>query len=420
MFLLDGLDEIYQELDSDTDMKSFLQQLLRQPRVIITSRSYGITLDDLKPLDLELETVGFRPNKVESYLQKVVRDEKQAKEIWSFIQNHTLIQGLVRIPIQLDALCFIWNGNLLSEEQPRTMTTMLKLWQKDILRLEKQHNGKPMTEHDARTLRDVFQIEELVEEEINLLEGAAFSGLYNEIVEFDAEDRDRIYQQLRRRGMKLPLVFDSTLKKKISFMRTSDDTLEDRERSYHFLHLTFQEFFAARYFVKHWLREKGTDKGTDQGTYQGTYQGRDQGLSCFTLGRRTLKVASMTPWDFLQKEKYNSRYDIMWRFVAGLLQAGWSQMNPSEKPLTRFLQGLEAEPRDLLGPAHQRLVMHCLSELIPSNRQSGVDQQERMEDQLSQWLLFEFDFLSLGVYFLFYNVGVSYTFCSQREFRSIS
>jgi hypothetical protein len=37
---------------------------------------------------------------------------------------------------------------------------------------------------------------------------------------------------------------------RLSFLHTSDASVQDK--SYHFLHLTFQEFFAAQYFVRCW------------------------------------------------------------------------------------------------------------------------------------------------------------------------
>jgi len=81
---------------------------------------------------------------------------------------------------------------------------------------------------------------------------------------------------------------------KLSFLRTSDSTLKDEEKSYHFLHPTFQEFFAASYFVRQWISGKP--------------------LLCLVIGRNH---DSILPHKFLQKEKYNACYD----FFGVLLQA---------------------------------------------------------------------------------------------------
>lgn len=71
--------------------------------------------------------------------------------------------------------------------------------------------------------------------------------------------------------------------------------------------------------------------------------------------------------------------------MAGLLQA-----KGDDAQLCRFFRTIEEEPRDLLGPTHQRLVMHCLSEVEPPKEGSTfVPLRTALEDQLSQWLLFE-------------------------------
>lgn len=65
-------------------------------------------------------------------------DKDTAKEIMECIKGNWLIQGLVQIPIQLDALCYSWDQDSPSGDVPKTMTTLyqaieLKLWKKDYL-----------------------------------------------------------------------------------------------------------------------------------------------------------------------------------------------------------------------------------------------------------------------------------------------
>ncbi|KAH7113146.1 hypothetical protein B0J13DRAFT_574779 [Dactylonectria estremocensis] len=48
---------------------------------------------------------------------------------------------------------------------------------------------------------------------------------------------------------------------------------------------------------------------------------------------------------------------------------------------------IEDEPLDLLGPTHQRLVMHCLSEVSDE-----LPIRTNLEQRLSKWLLFECEF----------------------------
>ncbi|KAL4863536.1 NACHT domain-containing protein [Aspergillus spectabilis] len=254
LLILDGLDEVSQEWEPETPMQNLLLRLLDHSRVIITSRPYGMGtgLGILDSFDLELETVGFTSDQVHSYIRKIADQESQeADDILSFVQSHELIKGLVRIPIQLDAVCYSWHRNFLSKDQPKTMTALyqaitLKLLQKDVLRLEKLYIHKHLNQHNINGL-STFQVQELASKEMKFVELLAFTGMRNEIIKFNADDRRRIYDILGRVGLLLPDEPEAILRK-ISFLHTSDITVISPDQSYHFLHLTYQQFFAARYF----------------------------------------------------------------------------------------------------------------------------------------------------------------------------
>ncbi|KAI0869823.1 ARM repeat-containing protein [Hypoxylon argillaceum] len=359
LFVLDGLDEVSQDLDGG--MLNFLRTLLNQPNVIITSRPNANLPENLKPLDLELETIGFYPDQVDAYIKNAFTDQEtgEAKitELQSFLETHQLIQDLVRIPIQLDALCYTWNDDssdiyYTSKDVQETMTAIYqrieqRLWRKDAERLEKL---KP---HAAQRARPP-EIIDVMEPELNRLAFLAFTGIINDVINFEPTHRDEISKHFKHPDQKSLL--DDVLER-VSFLRSSDSSPKKRDRVYHFLHLTFQEYFAARYFAQQW-----TDRGK---------------LKCLVFGSR--KTEDMDPVDFLTRNKYTARYNIFWRFVAGLIT--------TERETTRFFQTIEDEPRDLLGRTHQLLVMHCLSEVSKE-----ISFRKSLEDQLSQWLLFECKF----------------------------
>ncbi|KXJ84692.1 NACHT domain-domain-containing protein [Microdochium bolleyi] len=341
LFLLDGLDEVSQDLTGDGSMSRFLEELLKQPNVIITSRPSANTPPHL---DLELETVGFHPDQVEAYVERAFTapvtgkvDLNKTKEVLSFLKGHWLIEGLVRIPIQLDALCYTWD-DFDPESVPNTMTGMYeaieqKLWKKDVVRLQK------MSEYNAMKDRPA-EVQQRVGNELRVLECLAFNAHRDAIVDIFPPST-------------LPL--DETLEQ-LSFLRTSDSSAKLKDREYHFIHLTFQEYFAARYFVRQWKEDKQLE-----------YRFKPQ------------KYAAPTdPASFLRTHKYIARYDVLWRFVTGLLNS------EKDDETLRFFNILEEPPLDLLGPAHQRLVMHCLGEVS-----DDLEIREHLETRLSEWLLFE-------------------------------
>ncbi|KAM5494099.1 hypothetical protein McaMca56_006372 [Microsporum canis] len=366
LFVLDGLDEVYGKWKPGEPMKRFLEYLLAQDQVIITTRPYTLDRGNLEPIDLELETIGFYPEQVVSYLKNediVLRNV--AEEIQLFLNKRPIVQELVRIPIQLDALCHSWSKTF-KNEALETMTDIYQniikeLWRKDLLQLQTRNTE---TEEVLREIAEPEDEEEVKDAE-NLVEGFAFYGMYNGIVEFGADEQGLIYKNLANQSIKSRRTPGLVLGK-VSFLRTSDNTLGGDLRSYHFLHLTFQELFAARYFVRQWLDDKP--------------------LYLVESNSTTM------PKIFLQDKKYHSRYDIMWRFVAGLFRIGWNQKRPSNAPLNQFFRELEAEPRDLLGPAHQRLIMHCLSEVAGSKPGGALEGRKKLETRLLQWVDFEWEF----------------------------
>lgn len=372
VFLLDGLDEITEitmehEFGTPHPGHNFVKSLLNRSNVIITTRPHAAFPPEFQTPDLELDTIGFSTEQVQEYIETVIPDHKD--DIQTYLLKNRIMQTLVHIPIQLDALCFTWQSsskwNDSSKNIPETMTTVYEamttaLWKKDNERLEK--NGFPTIGNSCTSETEPFEATEY-----NHLGYIAFSGLYSNVVEFQPGYRKAMYWQIKQGEPKFEpkFPFDDTFAR-LSFLRTSEPSEDPSSRGFHFMHLTFQEYFSARHFVKAW-------KATQTLRYTELYDGKTESreISCR---------------EFFQKHKYAARYNIMWRFVAGLLDA------EGESRITSFFEAVESEPVDLLGPTHQRLVMHCLAEVVQSD-----DIRTKLEEQLSQWLQFECKFRGISV-----------------------
>jgi NACHT/LRR/PYD domain-containing protein 3 len=349
LFILDGLDEVSDDLEGD--MQRFLEGLLNWPNVIITSRPHAILPPRVDSTDLEVETIGFYPEQVTEYISKTFSDMPNiGANVDSILQDHQLMQDLVRIPVQLDALCYIWK-DLGDQPIPQTMTAIYQtieknLWRKDGVKLGRFRS----TQTVSRRALEAYMLDER-----HLLEAMVFTGMYTNTVEFTQDHQDKLFDEVLEAKT---YILDDGLSQ-LSFLRTSNPSSRSEDRRYHFIHLTYQEYFAARYFVRQWMHKTQ--------------------LFCCNWSKRREEVS---PYDFIRKYTYDIRYDMMWRFVAGL-----SSYEDGQK--TRFFETIEQEPRDLLGPAHHRLIMRCLGEVVSTADSPFLAFRTSIEDSLSRWVLVE-------------------------------
>ncbi|KAK8033894.1 hypothetical protein PG991_003292 [Apiospora marii] len=350
LFLLDGLDEM------QDGSSSLLRSLMGQQRVIITTRPHGVNSDLVRDIHQELETIGFSPDQVKQYVEAV--SPEQADQVQRFIDDHPAIKGLISIPVQLDAFCYSFEADAFDiSGVPRTMTELyraieLAIWKKDVVQLDKKlgRGPTPTTAYDAHGSTP-DEIWKPMQGEANALQALGFAGMAGKMEEFDTKYLVDFWDQKRNDFTNhLPPHQDPPIfgdLNKVSFLRTSSRG-PATSGSYHFLHLTYQEYFAARFFVQHWPDKK-------------------------------LPGVKIRADVFLRREKYNPRYNIVWRFVAGLLhEAGLA---------TGFFQMIESGPNDLLGLVHERLVMHCLAEVpLPSRGADLGGFRTAFEYRLQQWL----------------------------------
>ncbi len=370
LFILDGLDEVTEIFSENHPLNHFLKHLLNQPRVLITSRPAGVDASQCNELDLELETIGFSSENIQTYIEKFVPKAEDQAEIGQFIDRTPLIQSLVNIPIQLDALCYSWNS--LPKNQTVTMASLYeamvsKLWSKDSKRLEKRKSEEKLI---------AYKLKERIAPEDNYLSYLAFKGLEAGKIEFSWEDLSICEEELYKTGG----IDTDTYKLKVtSFLHTADAEEPDEEkRSYHFLHLTFQEFFAAKFLVKYLQAYTNVER-----------------TSVYTYGEQKNLDVMPTRHDvetFIATHKYHPRYEIVWWMVAGLLKGA---------ALENFFNVFNQSPQDLIGIRHQQVMVGCLNEARPELKDKIV---ETLETRLKQYFELEIKLIGqsqLGRHMLF-------------------
>ncbi|KAG0375051.1 hypothetical protein BGX24_009600 [Mortierella sp. AD032] len=354
LFILDGLDEIVTDAQSeDSSIKALLRDLLDQKQVVITSRPSGLDTSLLQSIDLELETIGFSQLDVKEFIDRVLKPGP-AQTVQDFIRRTPLIQGLVNIPVQLDVICFCWES-LPQDGSQITITGLYqlmsrKLWRKDALRLKKKgRGGEVLTENQIKKLSPK-DIDQLMSTESRHLGHLAFKGLRNKHqIEFDEAallgafddlaDTDSTDDNTPYSSEVLERV------KETSFLHSVDADLDTSKKpsqqTWSFLHLTFQEYFAAT-----WIASKLTAAG-------------DYGHNLSAGSMKTEPTVR-----FVQEHKYNPRFEIVWWMVAGLLEG---------EALEKFFDLLQGGPRDLIGGRHQQLLASCLDEVRARLNPTSLD-----------------------------------------------
>ncbi|KAF9948251.1 hypothetical protein BGZ72_009803 [Mortierella alpina] len=359
LFVLDGLDEIAKDTQREDSyaLKGFLSDLLRQQHVVITSRPSGVDRSLLPPsIDLELEIIGFSPQNVQHFLSNVLELEA-VKTLQAFIQRTPLIQGPASIPVQLDVICSSWDS--LPPDGPAISTTGLyqlmvrKLWCKDALRLRKSADGVILTRDHINHLY-YQEIDELMAMEMQHLGYLAFRGLTNyHQIEFDKTSLLCAFRDLKNYSTRGNNGYYPSqlleMMKQTSFLHTADADLDtstsDSRQAWYFLHLTFQDYFAATWVALHLQQPISAEMEE----YFAATTSAHQLQQPLPAGIMTMEQAK----NFVQEHKYNPRYEIMWWMVAGLLEG---------EALKDFFDILLGAPRDLTGGRHQQILASCLNE----------------------------------------------------------
>ncbi|KAI4190313.1 MAG: hypothetical protein LQ346_004937 [Caloplaca aetnensis] len=346
LLVLDGLDEI---MRYSQGRQALLEKLMKAPAVIITSRFHDLKMP-YTTIDLHLEALGLSITNVDAYLDnKTFVAEDSARQIRQVIEASASVMDMIRVPIHLDIVCYGWDqlhghnsaSNAFTNEGATSTPTMAtlyqsvvrSLWRQDVPFLGKMDHGELVTAETINTVHDIARLDRLVNMENDLLEELAIKMLESERIEFTNRDVAKVIQQWESNGNQVPLSLESRIHK-FSLLRSSS---REGYRTFRFVHLTFQDFFTARYIARSLVQEPSRLR------------------------------------NLLRRYKYNRQYELFWRFIPGLLK--------KSEDLDLFFQLLDQEPRDLLGIQHIRLVMHCWHEWpvrLRSRLWEGV--MKRLED----------------------------------------
>ena len=217
-------------------------RLLPGATVLTTSRPdavQNIAHLAAKHFDRKVEIMGFTPKKVEEYVQqRFAHDKERLDKIWSHISTNLELQSLCYIPVNTRIICSLLEECLKLQEQnstdmalPSTSTQVykeaLKLF---IFKHHSEFKGQPLTEDFLMANVD---FPDPVEKTLIKAGALAIEGIEQGRLVFDSHE----VQGIEKCGL-------------FNRMPNRKESSSKFKSQYCFLHLTFQEFLAAREIAK--------------------------------------------------------------------------------------------------------------------------------------------------------------------------
>jgi hypothetical protein len=340
VLILDGYDEIAKKIfDLPSLEKELLKKLLITPRFILTSRPYY--LEDLESklkcsYDKTYRVTGFSNENIGGYINNFFSHLIQPKKelgiaLKNYLQRNRSLWGTSHVPINLELICSAWDHHPFEQES----LTMTNLYDKVVLFLCKRYLEKYKPHYKVSTMldEDVLQI---CKQEIDFLKHLAFMGIFNQ--ELVTALRDSLHYVTSQFKPQDPVEWRSKFVEEIleaGFLKSIGKGRGEAEKHYYFPHRTFQEYFAACYFMDCLL-----DK------------------SVLPLNKKSRVRESWRA--YVLENRYDVTLEVMWWFVAGQLSLH-QENDPSSSCLKDFFNELLGTG-DTIGHYQFMLAVRCWDE----------------------------------------------------------
>ncbi|XP_075784475.1 NACHT, LRR and PYD domains-containing protein 3-like isoform X2 [Pelodiscus sinensis] len=239
LFIIDGFDELNSLLDIDdvslymdpfekrpveTTLCSLLRKkVLQKSFLLITTRPTALEkLKENLKLPRFAEIMGFSADERKEYFHKFFCDEKKATEAFNFVKENEMLFTMCFVPIVCWIICTVLKQQMEKKEDltqtSKTTTSVYLLFLSTLI-----------TDHITDTIE---------QSKTNLwaLCSLAADGILERKILFEEDD-------LKKHNLSLSNIHSLFLSKNI-FQKDTE-----YENVYSFIHLSFQEFFAALFYV---------------------------------------------------------------------------------------------------------------------------------------------------------------------------
>ena len=231
MFIFDGFDELSSKQRSDK--RTIFWEIIRGNRlhncsVLVTSRSYASgPLQEINRVNRHVEVLGFKKKDIEHCIKQNVTDKEKAKKLIQMLKERLDIVSLCYIPLNCRIVLYVY------QQQDTLPDTLTQLYEVFILYTVKHY--KP----GINEIKYANNIEDFPATIIKCLDSLcelAYTGMTQDKLVFN-------YKEVTHKldALALPLGL-------LNLIKTDKEQTE--AHYYQFLHLTIQEFLAARHLAR--------------------------------------------------------------------------------------------------------------------------------------------------------------------------
>ena len=232
LLIFDAFDELgYMERAQDSLFLDIIKgKKLHRCTVVVTSRPYASeSLYDPKSVNRHIEVLGFRQAEIHKCIKHSISDEKEAKKLTDMLQERLDIVSLCYIPLNCAIMLYVYQ--LSSFTLPNTLTELFQVFILQALIRHSKGASEDYIRRATENASDIDQIPEVLKTDFKNLSKLAYDGLmHNNEISVNHADKANIEQHL------LGLM-----------TATKSFSIRGKKVTYQFLHLTIQEYLAAKW-----------------------------------------------------------------------------------------------------------------------------------------------------------------------------
>ena len=237
LLIVDGYDELSYEDRTRNSLFLDIVQGNKFPKcsILVTSRPYASDyLQQLQSINRHVEVLGFTAEQIEHCIMENITDKAKATELVQSLKERQDIVSLCYIPLNCAIVLYVYK--MAQCTLPNSLTSLYEVF---ILNAVKRHASITGNYPAIKTLHSLAEIPTSLQLQLNALSKLAYAGLVANKMVFGTEDIKAAFPDC------------SDLDKDVNFVSLmtvfKEFTSTGEELSYQFLHLTIQEFLAARW-----------------------------------------------------------------------------------------------------------------------------------------------------------------------------